>query len=64
MSSNDVIENNENLYINKFTNFLKECINNTEIEKNESNSTIYNSDNKQEKSLIWRFCLLLQIAEF
>jgi len=51
MSSNDVIENNENLYINKFTNFLKECINNTEIEKNESNSTIYNSNNKQEKFL-------------
>lgn len=45
------LENNNNLYINKFIHFLKDCINNDKIEKNESNSTLYNSDNKQEKFL-------------
>jgi hypothetical protein len=51
IQNNNNLENNDNLYINYFINFIKYCVNNTEIEKNESNSTIYNSNNKQEKFL-------------
>lgn len=41
-------ENNKNVYINNFINFLQDCINNSEIETNESNSIKNKSDNKQE----------------